>query len=85
MVSVKIEAADAVGESLGRRYARPMPPNKGTHVRLEDELWARIDRYRKDHPDWPPPTRPQAIKEILELFFAEQDAKRAGSAKGKPK
>jgi hypothetical protein len=45
--------------------ARPMAPNPGTHVRLPAELLARIDRWRRDHPDFL--TRPEAMRELIEV------------------
>jgi hypothetical protein len=50
-----------------------MVKNEGTHVRLPAELWDRIDRYRREHPELP--SRPSAIKELIELAFAELDAR----------
>ena len=44
-----------------------MARNPGTHVRLPEELWNRIDRWRREHPAMP--ARPTAIRELVEFAF----------------
>lgn len=63
METTRAELA-GVGEAEGHGYSRTMAANKGTHVRLPDELWQRVDQWRREHPDLP--SRPLAIKELAE-------------------